>query len=276
MQKPCALHGEVTRTDDPAIDATAAASRLVSLADIEAAAARLQGVAMRTPLLTLGQRDEDPPGARAWIKPESLQPIGAFKIRGAYNALTQLSPSERAAGVVTHSSGNHAQGVSRAAKLLGIEATIVMPDDAPAVKVAGVLADGATIDVVGASNEERMERAEALAQQRGLTLIPAYDDDHIIAGQGTVGLEIVEQLAESGIEVDAPLTVLVPIGGGGLAAGVSIAVKQLRPHARVVGVEPELAADARDSLRAGHVVRWEPALAGRTASFARSRSAGTR
>jgi len=238
------------------------APALVSLADVEAAARRLEGVALRTPLLALGRRDGDPSGARAWLKPENLQSIGAFKIRGAYNALAQLGPTERTAGVVTHSSGNHAQGVSRAAALLGIDAVIVMPDDAPAIKVAGVRADGAHIDFVGPSNEERIERADVLAAERGLTLIPSYDDDRIIAGQGTVGLEIVEQIAELGPA--APLTVLVPIGGGGLSAGVCVAVKALRPEARVIGVEPELAADARDSMRQGRVVRWDPKLTGRT------------
>lgn len=249
---------------DRPIDASASTPELIGIADIEAAAERLEGVALRTPLLSLVPRDGDPPGARAWLKAENLQPIGAFKIRGAYNALAQLGPEERSAGVVTHSSGNHAQGVSRAAALLGIEATVVMPHDAPAIKVAGVRADGANIDVVGASNEERIERADALATQRGLTLIPSYDDDRIIAGQGTVGLEIVQQLAGLGAGDDEPLTVLAPIGGGGLSAGVCVAVKASRPDARVIGVEPELAADARDSLREGHVVRWDPDLTGRT------------
>jgi threonine dehydratase len=187
----------------------------------------------------------------------------AFKIRGAYNALASLSAAERRRGVVTHSSGNHAQGVARAARMLGISAVIVMPDDAPAVKVAGVRADGAEIDVVGPDNEERIARADQLARERRLVLIPSYDDARIVAGQGTVGLEIVEQLAAMGRANDT-LSVFVPIGGGGLSAGICVAVKSLRPRATVIGVEPELAADAAESLRTGQLVRWSPARTGRT------------
>jgi len=235
----------------------------VTLADVQAAADRLLGVALRTPLLAFGPFDEEVGAPRIWLKPENLQPIGAFKIRGAYNALAMLDDRERAAGVVTHSSGNHAQGIARAARMLGIHAVIVMPDDAPAIKVAGVRADGAEIDVVGADNEERIARADQLAAERGLVLIPSYDDERIVAGQGTVGLEIVEQLAEMG-RANLPLTVLVPIGGGGLSAGVCVAVKGLRPDATVIGAEPELAADMADSLRQDRIVRWGPELTGRT------------
>lgn len=235
----------------------------VSLADVQAAADRILGVALRTPLLAFGPIHDDIAAPRVWLKPENLQPIGAFKIRGAYNALASLSAGERAAGVVTHSSGNHAQGVARAARLLGIRAVIVMPEDAPQVKVAGVRADGAEIDVVGPDNEERIARADALAAERGLVLIPSYDDARIVAGQGTVGLEIVEQLVELG-RAGKPLTVVVPIGGGGLSAGVCVAVKGLRPDATVIGVEPELAADAAASIRQGRIVRWAPELTGRT------------
>jgi threonine dehydratase len=235
----------------------------VTLADVQAAADRLLGVALRTPLLAFGPFDEEAGAPRIWLKPENLQPIGAFKIRGAYNALAMLDDRQRAAGVVTHSSGNHAQGIARAARMLGIHAVIVMPDDAPAIKVAGVRADGAEIDVVGADNEERIARADQLAAERGLVLIPSYDDERIVAGQGTVGLEIVEQLAEMG-RANLPLTVLVPIGGGGLSAGVCVAVKGLRPDATVIGAEPELAADMADSLRQDRIVRWAPELTGRT------------
>jgi len=235
----------------------------VTLADVQAAADRLLGVALRTPLLAFGPFDEEVGAPRIWLKPENLQPIGAFKIRGAYNALAMLDDRERAAGVVTHSSGNHAQGIARAARMLGIHAVIVMPDDAPAIKVAGVRADGAEIDVVAADNEERIARADQLAAERGLVLIPSYDDERIVAGQGTVGLEIVEQLAEMG-RANLPLTVLVPIGGGGLSAGVCVAVKGLRPDATVIGAEPELAADMADSLRQDRIVRWGPELTGRT------------
>ncbi|MGZ6328718.1 MAG: threonine ammonia-lyase, partial [Candidatus Limnocylindrales bacterium] len=203
---------------------------LVSLDDILAAAERLAGIIVRTPLLPFGER--------AWLKPESLQPIGSFKLRGAYNAIASLSPAQRRAGVVTHSSGNHAQGIARAARLLGVRAVIVMPDDASAVKAARVRADGAEIVVVGPSSDERMQRAHEVADAQGLVLISSYDDAAVIAGQGTAGLEIVEQVAEldlpqpppaGGRQLEPPgLTVLVPIGGGGLASGVATAVKSLR------------------------------------------------
>jgi threo-3-hydroxy-L-aspartate ammonia-lyase len=230
---------------------------------VQAAADCLIGVALRTPLLAFGPFDDEIGAARAWLKPENLQPIGAFKIRGAYNALATLSPQERSRGVVTHSSGNHAQGIARAARMLGLRAVIVMPEDAPAIKVAGVRADGAEIDFVGPDNEERIRRADELAAERGLVLIPSFDDARIVAGQGTVGLEIVEQMAGLG-RANEPLTVLVPIGGGGLSAGVCVAVKGLRPDAAVIGVEPELAADAAESLRQDRIVRWPPELTGRT------------
>ncbi|HXR26746.1 MAG TPA: threonine/serine dehydratase [Candidatus Baltobacteraceae bacterium] len=236
---------------------------LVGVVDIMAAAERLDGITIRTPLL--------PYGERAWLKPESLQPIGAFKLRGAYNAIATLPPAARAAGVVTHSSGNHGQGVARAARLLGVLAVVVMPADAPQVKVDRVRADGAEIVLVGPSSDERAARAADLARERGLTLVNPFDDDAVIAGQGTVGLEIVEQIAEldepragRAPGEPLPLTVLVPIGGGGLASGVATAVRSLRPDAQVWGVEPELAADARDSLREDRLVRWEPSQVGRT------------
>lgn len=249
---------------------------LVTLDAILAAAERLDGVTVRTPLLPFGPPDKRDPGGgpRAWLKPESLQPIGAFKLRGAYNAIASLSAEQRAAGVVTHSSGNHGQGVARAARLLDTRAVIVMPADAPAVKVDRVRADGAEIVTVGPSSEERARVARELAAERGLSLVPPYDDAAVIAGQGTAGLEIVDQVAwldlprppgHGGWRPDpGGLTVLLPIGGGGLASGVATAVRSLRPDARVFGVEPELAADARDSLREGRIVRWDPAQVGRT------------
>jgi threonine dehydratase len=275
----------------PPADAPSAAAPvgLVPFTEIQRAAERLHGVVLRTPLLPFGPPlPADPLGrTRAYLKPESLQPIGAFKLRGAYNAIASLPPERRAAGVVAHSSGNHARGVSRAALLLGVRAVIVMPTGAPAVKVAGVRADGAEIVFVGASSEERAERAAELARQDGMSLVPSYDHPAIIAGQGTVGLEIAEQLAEldarprqgSGgplrermepasakLAGSPPVTVLVPVGGGGLASGIVVAVKALLPQARIVGVEPALAADARDSVRAGRVVRWEPELVARTSA----------
>jgi threo-3-hydroxy-L-aspartate ammonia-lyase len=238
---------------------------LVTLDAIRAAAERLRGVTIRTPLVPFG-----PPADRQLLKAESLQPIGAFKLRGAYATIATLSPAERAAGVITYSSGNHAQGVARAARLLGIPAVIVMPSDAPAIKRERVLADGAEIITVGIASEERENVARALAAERGLTVIPPYDDDRIIAGQGTVGLELVEDLPDLAL-------VLVPIGGGGLASGVATAVKALRPSARVLGVEPELAADARDSLARGEIVRWDAALVSRTiADGTRTQSLGHR
>ena len=177
----------------------------VTLDDVRAAAERLRGVALRTPLLAFDVAPPGPavavgtaaaaasggasgPGPSVWLKAENLQPIGAFKIRGAYNALCQLTADERAAGVVSHSSGNHAQGIARAARLLGIRAVIVMPSDAPAIKVAGVRADGAQIEFVGVDNEERIARAEELARRDGLALVPSFDDARIVAGQGTVGI----------------------------------------------------------------------------------------
>jgi threonine dehydratase len=261
-------------TDDPA---STGDEGLVGIEDIRAAAAGLAGVTVRTPLLPFGRPiDGERRGhPRAWLKPESLQPIGAFKLRGAWHAVSSLSAGARARGVVAHSSGNHAQGVARAAKILGVPAVIVMPQDAPSVKVAGVRADGAEVVFVGAASDERVAMADRLAEERGLVLIPAYDDPRIIAGQGTCGLEIVEQLVELG-HGEGPLTVLVPVGGGGLASGVAAAVKALRPEARVLGVEPELAADAAESLRTGSIVRWGPELVNRTiADGQRTSSLGT-
>jgi threo-3-hydroxy-L-aspartate ammonia-lyase len=225
---------------------------LVTIDAVRAAAATLRGVATRTPLVPFGR-----PEARRFLKAESLQPIGAFKIRGAYVAIAGLDPAVRRRGVVTHSSGNHAQGVARAARLFGIPAVIVMPSDAPTLKRSRVEADGAEVVTVGTSSEERLDVADRLAAERGLTLIPPYDDDRIIAGQGTVGLEVAEDLPDVA-------AVLVPIGGGGLASGVCVAIRALVPGARLIGVEPELAADARQSLREGRIVRWSAADASRT------------
>ena len=236
---------------------------LVSIDEIRAAAEVLRGVAIRTPLVPFGR-----PERRQWLKAESLQPIGAFKIRGAYVAASSLASDARARGLITYSSGNHAQGVARAARLLGVPAVIVMPSDAPALKRARVEADGAQVVIVGTASDERRRVAEELAAARGFAIIPPYDDARIVAGQGTVGIEIVEDLPEVA-------AVLVPIGGGGLASGVAAAVKALSPGTRVVGVEPELAADARDSLAAGHVVAWPADQAGRTiADGTRTQSIG--
>jgi threonine dehydratase len=244
---------------------TAANETLVGLDRIREAARMLDGVAIRTPLVPFG-RPED----RTYLKAESLQPIGAFKIRGAYVAVASLTADERARGVITYSSGNHAQGVARAARLLGVPAVIVMPSDAPAIKARRVAEDGAEIVLVGPSSAERQARAEQIAADRGLAIIPPYDDDRIIAGQGTVGLEIAEDLPDLA-------AVLVPIGGGGLASGVAAAVRALHPRARIVGVEPELAADARESLATGLIVRWSAERVGRTiADGTRTQALGER
>jgi threonine dehydratase len=241
---------------------------LVSIEDVRRAAANLAGVAIRTPLLQFGTAGID--GPPVLLKAESLQPIGAFKIRGAYHAIASLTPEERARGVVTHSSGNHAQGVARAARLLGAHAVVVMPSDAPVVKRRRVEADGAEIVTVGPGSGEREARADELIRERGLVFVPPYDDDRVIAGQGTVGLEIAEDVPDLA-------AVLVPIGGGGLASGIAVAIRAVVPGARIIGVEPELAADAQESLRAGRIVRWDAARTGRTiADGVRSQAIGKR
>jgi threonine dehydratase len=217
---------------------------LVSLDDIRAARSRLGGITVRTPLIPL---EHD--GRALHLKPENLQPIGAFKLRGAYNKIASLTDDERARGVITYSSGNHAQGVAYAARALQTRAIIVMPRNAPTIKREATAALGAEIVLVGPSGVERQIKAEELAAQHRYVIIPPYDDEKIIAGQGTAGLEIVEDLPE----VDL---VLVPVGGGGLISGISTAIKSARPSAKVVGVEPELAGDAQASLRAGHIMKF--------------------
>lgn len=184
-----------------------------------------------------------------FLKPENLQPIGAFKLRGAYNKIASLTPEERARGVITYSSGNHAQGVAYAARALAAKAVIVMPRNAPAIKREATSALGAEIVLVGPSGVERQIKAEELAAEHGYVIIPPYDDEKIIAGQGTAGLEIVEDLPD--VEL-----VLVPIGGGGLISGISTAIKSAKPSAKIVGVEPELAGDAKASFRAGEIVKF--------------------
>jgi threonine dehydratase len=244
-------------------DTSVAVADLVTIDEIRAAAETLRGTAVHTPLVPFGR-----PERHQWLKAESLQPIGAFKLRGAYVAAAALTPEERKKGLISYSSGNHAQGVARAARLLGVPAVIVMPSDAPAVKRARVEADGAQVVIVGTASDERRRVAEELAASRGFAIIPPYDDRRIIAGQGTVGLEIIEDLPDVA-------AVLVPIGGGGLASGVAAAVKALRPDTRVIGVEPELAADAQASLAAGHIVSWPADQVSRTiADGTRTQSIG--
>jgi len=223
-------------------------AELVSVDDIRAAATRIAGRVVRTPLIPYAAaaapgRAEHP----LWLKPESLQPTGAFKLRGAFNAILQRLGDARAHGVVTHSSGNHARAVAWVARELGLRATIVIPDAAPAVKVDAVRALGATVVLVDPA--ERDTRAFALAAEHGYVMIAPYDDPAIVAGQGTIGLEIVADLPSvSGI--------VVPVSGGGLISGIATAVKALSPSTRVIGVEPELAADATESLRRGEIVSW--------------------
>jgi threonine dehydratase len=222
----------------------------VSLGDVEQAAARLDGVAVRTPLLTC----DDLNGrlqARVFIKPESLQHIGAFKFRGAYNRLVQLSDAQRQPGVVAFSSGNHAQGIAYAAQLLGMPATIVMPSDAPQIKLDNTRRLGATVRLYERRSESREQIAADIARDTGATLVPAFDDADIIAGQGTCGLEIMDQLAQRDLRPD---WVISPVGGGGLLSGVTVAVKSREPDAKVAGVEPENFDDHARSRAAGERV----------------------
>lgn len=219
----------------------------VSLADIEAAAARLKGVAVETPLIESPALNERL-GLRVLIKAETLQRVGAFKFRGAYNRLAQLSPEERKRGVVAFSSGNHAQGVALAAKLLGIPALIVMPADAPKVKAEATAGYGAEVKFYDRLTESREKIAAAIAQERGAVVVPAFDDPHIIAGQGTAGLELMAQAQARGV---TPGAVIVPCSGGGLLAGIATAVKALSPQTALIGVEPEGYDDTLKSLQAG-------------------------
>ena len=213
--------------------ARSAPTTLVTIADIRAAAAALRGIAVRTPLLPandllLAGTAGAPP---LWLKPESIQRGGAFKFRGAYYFLSRLTADARRRGVIAPSSGNHAQAVALAARLFGVPATVVMPTTVTAAKRAGAERLGARIVLAGTTTSHRMARALEIAREEGSVLVPPYDDPVIIAGQGTAGLEIVEDLPDVG-------TVLVPVGGGGLSAGVATAVKLLAPRARVIGVEP--------------------------------------
>jgi threonine dehydratase len=226
----------------------------VDLADIEAAAARIAGVAVETPLIESPALNERL-GLRVLIKAETLQRVGAFKFRGAYNRLVQLTPEEKTCGVVAFSSGNHAQGVALAAKLLGVPATIVMPSDAPALKIANTKGYGAEVRLYDRLTESREKIAAAIAEERGAVVVPAFDDPHIIAGQGTAGLELVRQARARGAELDVVIT---PTSGGGLLSGVSTAVKALSPAAKLYGVEPAGYDDTLQSLRAGQRTPMTP------------------
>ena len=227
---------------------------LPGIAEIEAAAARLAGVVRRTPLLA-GTPLDEAVGGRLLFKAECLQRTGSFKLRGAYKRLVQLDAGRRRAGVVAFSSGNHAQGVAAAAKMLGIAATIVMPSDAPAIKLGNTRALGAEVVLYDRFMEDRETIARRLVGERGATLVPAYDDPYVVAGQGTAGFELMQQAAELGLTPDQ---VLVPTSGGGLTAGTAVAVRALAPRAAVYGVEPEAFDDTRRSLAAGTLLRNPP------------------
>jgi threonine dehydratase len=229
-------------------------TRLPVFDDVSAAARRLAGHACRTPLLADTPLDRLT-GGRILLKLETLQHTGSFKFRGAWNRLVQLNEAERAAGVVAFSSGNHAQGVAEAARRLGIHATIVMPSDAPRIKLQNTRAMGAEIVEYDRARESREQIAARLATERGATLVPSYDDPDIIAGQGTAGLEIAEQASELGLALD---DVVVCCSGGGLTAGVAIAVEKLAPQAGVWTAEPAAHDDYRRSLAAGQRQRNAP------------------
>ena len=220
---------------------------MIELADVEAAAERLAGVAHRTPVVTSRTLDERV-GARVHIKAECFQRGGAFKFRGAYNKISSLDADALARGVVAYSSGNHAQAVALAAKLLGSRATIVMPEDAPAAKLEATRGYGAEVVTYDRWTESREEIGAALAAERGLELVPPYDDPLVMAGQGTAALELLDDVPDLDV-------LLVPVSGGGLIAGCSTVAKALRPECRVVGVEPEAGNDTQQSLAAGERVR---------------------
>jgi threonine dehydratase len=224
---------------------------LITVDDVEAAARAIAGSVVRTTVLPAAWA----PGLH--LKPESLQPVGSFKLRGATNAVSRLTTEQRARGVVTHSSGNHGQALAYAAGIYAAPCVVVIPDTAPKIKIAAVRDIGAEILMVPPSR--RAAEAQRLADERGLTLIPPYDHRDVIAGQGTVGLEILDDCPD----VDV---VLVPVGGGGLASGVATAIKARRPDVKVFGVEPELAGDAHESLERGTLVNWDVADLVRTSA----------
>jgi threonine dehydratase len=226
---------------------------MVTLDDIKAAQKRLTGVTFHTPLIPCPKAA----GVEAYFKPESFQPIGSFKIRGAYNCIAAMPEAQRAQGVIAYSSGNHAQGVAYAARLLGLKAVIVMPHNAPKVKVEATQGYGAKVVFYDPATQKREEVAARLMQGQNWTLVPPFNDPYVIAGQGTIGLEIYEDLPE--VEL-----ALVPVGGGGLLSGVATALKSLKPSIKIIGVEPELAADAQESFRSGKIVEITAAQTGRT------------
>ena len=226
---------------------------MTSIAMIAAAAGRLRGHIRRTPLLSSPFLDEIA-GRRVLVKPECLQHTGSFKARGAWAAVSALDPETRARGVLACSSGNHAQGLARAARRHGVPAVIVMPSDAPRMKIENTRALGAEVVLHDRATQDRDAIAAALARERGLTPVEPYDDPQVIAGQGTVGLEIAEQAARAGVE---RAQVLVPCGGGGLSAGIALALQSRAPGMRVRPVEPEGFDDTARSLASGRIMRNE-------------------
>lgn len=222
----------------------------LGLDDIRRAALRLEPV-VHHPALVRSRQLDAATGARVHLKPENLQRAGSFKIRGAYNKVASLGSAERARGVISYSSGNHAQGVALAASIVGAPATIVVPETIPAAKRAATEVYGARVVTAGTTSEDRQLRAEALAREEGLTIVPPYDDAAIMAGQGTVALEMLEAMPDLDVLV-------VPVGGGGLIAGCATAARALRPSIRIVGIEAEDANDTYLSLRAGKRVRIPP------------------
>src|SRR5690606_21881067 len=243
-----ARHPEhIRRSRPPRQPRMTTTSQPVTLDDARSAAERLKGVAHRTPVLRSRTLDERA-GAEIHLKCENFQRVGAFKFRGAYNAASRLTPAQLSRGIVAYSSGNHAQAVALAARELGTTAVIVMPEDAPPSKRAATEGYGAEIVTYDRYTGDRAAVAEALAAERGLTVVPPYEHPHIMAGQGTAALELVEEAGELGL-------LLAPVGGGGLIAGSATAVKGLHPATRVIGVEPEAGDDTRRSLAAGSRVR---------------------
>jgi threonine dehydratase len=239
---------------------------MVTLEEIRAAQCRIRSVIARTRLIEFGNKQGS--DFHLFLKPENQQPIGAFKLRGAYNKIASLSEQDRKRGVISYSSGNHAQGVAYAARALGVKAVIVMPENAPAIKREATAALGAEIVFVGPASSERQLKAEELAVKHGYAIVPPFNDEQIIAGQGTIGLEILEDLPE--VEM-----VFAPVGGGGLISGVATAIKLTKPSIKIIGVEPELAGDAAASLREGKIVQFSAGDVSRTiADGLRSQSIG--
>ena len=250
---------------------------MVTLEQIKEAQELLRGIAARTqlirfypPALKQESAADLPASGQLFLKAESLQPIGSFKLRGAYNKIASFTHEEQRRGVISYSSGNHAQGVAYAARAMGVKAVIVMPRNAPKIKIDSTAALGAEIVFVGSASAERMQKAEELARQYGYSIVPPYDDEFIIAGQGTAGLEILEDCSD----VDL---VLAPVGGGGLISGVATAIKLSGSAAKIVGVEPELANDAQQSFRSGSIVKLSAERVSSTlADGLRTQSVGTR